>query len=209
MRKATWGAIALAVAALHFGSPLREALLLRPMFGLATLAGYLLLSFDPPVQDARGYRRFLIGGIVASIAAFIVGVSQALYPWDVLARFLGVAAVALPLWVVARPPQFLFVAAAALALATAIPALDAAGGYATSLHAYLLVAGALVAAWLIHKPSAIPGQKRPPRIVTAHDVVFLSPQEKAERIARLEKRFQAGEIAEHKYWDLRQEIESR
>jgi hypothetical protein len=56
---------------------------------------------------------------------------------------------------------------------------------------------------------ALPGQKRPPRVVVARDVVFLTPQEKAERLARLERRFEAGEIPEHKYWDLRQEIESR
>lgn len=188
---------------------MREASLLRPLFGIAGLVGYLLLSWDPPVADLRRFRRFLIAGVIASLASFIVAVSHAPYPWGTVDRVLGVAGVALPLWLVARSPQFVFVAAAALAAATIVPVLDEAGGLATSMHAYMTMVGALWVAWLIHNPMAIPGQKRPPRIVTARDVVFLSPEEKAERLAALEKRFQAGEIPEHKYWDKRQEIESR
>ncbi|HUR25334.1 MAG TPA: hypothetical protein VM327_04885 [Candidatus Thermoplasmatota archaeon] len=208
MRKATWGAIALGVFALMFGSPIRDIRMLHSLLSLAGLAGYLLLSWDPPSSDVR-FRKFLLAGVIASVAAFILAFSGAPYPLDVVARILAVATVALPLWLVARPPQFVFVAAAALAFATVLPALSAAGGYATSTHAYVAAAGAFWVAWLIHNPMAIPGQKKPPRVVTAHDVVFLSPQEKAERLAALEKRFQAGEIPEHKYWDKRQEIESR
>lgn len=209
MRKATWGAIALAVLALHFASPVRDIPALRTVASLGGLAGYVLLSLDPPVSDRR-YRGFLIAGVVSGLVGFLITVGDSPYPFGVLARVAAVGSVALPLWLVARPPQFVFVAAAALAVATVVPAIDAAGGLATSTHAYVALAGALWVAWLIHNPSAAPGaSKRPPRVVTAHDVVFLSPAEKAERIARLEKRFQAGEIPEHKYWDLRQEIESR
>jgi hypothetical protein len=208
MRKAAWGAIALGVFALTFGSPIREIRLLHSVVSLAGLAGYVLLSMDPPEATPR-YRKFLIAGIIASLAAFVLAFSGAPYPLDVVARVLAVATVALPLWLVARPPQFVFVAAAALALATALPALAEAGGYATSTHAYVASAGGFWVAWLIHNPMAIPGQKKRPRVVTAHDVVFLSPEEKAERLAALEARFRAGEIPEHKYWDKRQEIESR
>lgn len=208
MRKATWGAIAITVFALSTGSPIREIPVLHRILGLGLLAGYLLLSFDPPTSDAR-FRKFLLAGVIASLASFILAFGGAPYPLDAVARILAVASVALPLWLVARPPQFVFVAAAALALATAIPDLADAGGYATSFHSFVAAAGALWVAWLIHNPMAMPGQKRPPRIVTARDVVFLSPEEKAERLAALEKRFQAGEIPEHKYWDKRQEIESR
>jgi hypothetical protein len=209
MRKATWGAIALGLFALTFGSPIREVRLLHSLVSLAGLAGYVLLSMDPPVPTQRG-RQFLVAGVIASVAAFILAFSNAPYPLDVVARVLAVATVALPLWLVARPPQFVFVAAGALALATIIPDLANAGPYATSTHAYVAAAGAFWVGWLIHNPMAVPGQqKKPPRVVTAHDVVFLSPEEKADRLAALEKRFQAGEIPEHKYWDKRQEIESR
>lgn len=208
MRKATWGAIAIAVFALSTGSPIRDIPVLHRILGLGLLVGYLLLSFDPPTGDVR-FRRFLLAGIIASLASFILAFGGAPYPLDAVARVLAVASAALPLWLVARPPQFVFVAAGALALATAIPALSDAGGYATSLHSFVAAAGALWVAWLIHNPSAIPGQKRPARVVTARDIVFLSPEEKAERLEALERRFQAGEIPEHKYWDKRQEIESR
>ena len=209
MRKAAWGAIALAVLALHFATPVREVGALRTLASLGGLAGYLLLSFDPPVEDRVRYRAFLIAGIVAGLVGFLVTVTGTPYPFGVLARVAAVGSVALPLWLVARPPQFVFVAAGALALATILPVLDDAGGYATSMHAYVAAAGALWTAWLIEHPLPLPGQKKPARVVVARDVVFLSPEEKAERLADLERRFQAGEIAEHKYWDKRQEIESR
>jgi hypothetical protein len=210
MRKATWGAIALGVFALTFGSPVREVRLAHSFLSLAGLAGYLLLSFDPPVADLRRFRQFLIAGVIASLASFVLAVTGAPYPLDVLARVLAVGTVALPLWLVARPPQFVFVAAGALALVTAIPALASAGGYATSVHAYVAALGALWVAWAIHSPASMPGQARkPPRMVVASNIVTYTPEEKARALARIEKRFQAGEIPEHKYWDLRQEIESR
>jgi hypothetical protein len=209
MRKATWGAVSLGVFALTFGTPVRENSLLHGLLSLGGLAGYLLLSFDPPVADLRRFRQFLIAGVVASLASFVLVVSGAPYPLDVVARVLAVATVALPLWLVARPPQFVFVAAGALALATALPALHDTGGYGTSTHAYVAALGAWWAAWLIHNPSAAPGARKPPRVVVARDVVFLTPEEKRQRLEKLEKRFKAGEIPEHKYWDLRQEIESR
>jgi hypothetical protein len=211
MRKAAWGAIALGVFALTFGSPVRDARPLHSLLSLAGLAGYLLLSFDPPVADLQRFRQLLGAGVGVGAASFILVTTGAPYPLDGVARVLAIATVALPLWLVARPPQFVFVAAGALALATVLPALRDVTGYATSTHAYVAAAGAWWVAWLIHNPSAIPGtgQKRPPRVVVARDVVFLTPEEKARRLARLEKRFQAGEIPEHKYWDLRQEIESR
>lgn len=211
MRKAAWGAVALGVFALTFGTPVRETPLAHGVLSLGGLAGYILLSWDPPVADLRRFRQLLIAGVVASVASFLIVVSGGdVYPLDAVARVLAVATVALPLWLVARPPQFVFVAAGALALATLLPALHDAGSYATSTHAYLAAVGSWWTAWLIHNPSAAPGQPRtPPRVVVARDVVFLTPEEKAERLARLEKRFQDGEIPEHKYWDLRQEIESR
>jgi hypothetical protein len=208
MRKATWGAIALGIFALSTGSPIRDIDVLHRILGLGLLAGYILLSMDPPTSHPR-FRQLLIAGIIASFASFILAFGGAPYPLDAVARVLAMASVALPLWFVARPPQFVFVAAGALALATVIPDLSEAGGYATSLHSFVAAVGALWVAWLIHDPTAMPGQKKPPRIVTAHDIVFLSPEEKADRLAALEARFQAGEIPEHKYWDKRQEIESR
>src|SRR5688572_12721013 len=200
MRKATWGAVALGVFALSTGSPIREVPILHRILGLGLLAGYLLLSFDPPTSHPR-FRHLMLAGVVASLASFILAFGGAPYPLDAAARVLAVASVALPCWLVARPPQFVFVAAGALALATAIPALSARGGYATSLHSYAAALGALWVAWLIHDPAALAkatGARTPARVVVARDVVFLSPKEKAERLARLEKRFQAGEIPEHK-----------
>lgn len=208
LRKATWGAIALAVFALSTGSPIRDVPVLHRILGLGLLAGYLLFSFDPPSSHPR-FRHLLIAGVVASLASFVLAFGGAPYPLDAVARVLAVASVALPCWLIARPPQFVFVAAGALALATVIPALSDAGGYATSMHSYVAAAGALWVAWLIHDPSALPGTRKPAKIVVGRDVVFLSPEEKADRLAALEKRFQAGEIPEHKYWDKRQEIESR
>ena len=203
MRKATWGALLLGVDALAFGWPVRSS----PVHGLvslAGLAGYLLLFVDPPVASPR-QRQFMVAGIVCSLAGFILIVSSAPFPFILVARLLAVAGISLPLWLVAQPPRYAFVVAGVLALL----GLVTADIYATSSHAYVASAGALWVAWLLHHPLSIPGPKKPARVVTARDVVFLSPEEKAERLAALEKRFKAGEIPEHKYWDKRQEIESR
>lgn len=208
MRKAVLGAIALAVFALTFGSPIREMRSIHGVVSLAGLAGYLLLSFDPPVASPR-QRQFLIAGVVASLAAFILVVSGTPYPANLVARVLAVASVALPLWLVARPPQFAFVAAGALALFSGLPAVADAGPYATSIHSYVAAAAALWVAWVIHSPIREAAAERRPRIVVAYDVVRLTDEEKAERLAALEKRYRAGELEEHKYWDKRQEIESR
>jgi hypothetical protein len=209
MRKATWGALALGVFALTFGSPIRDIRLLHSLVSLAGLVGYVLLSMDPPVPTQKG-RQFLIAGVIASLASFILAVTFAPYPLNVVARVLAVATVALPLWLIARPPQFVFVAAGVLALATVIPALNDAGGYATSTHAYVAAAGAFLVAWTLHSPATAPGQPRKPkRMVVVSNIVTYTPEEKAAALARVEKRFKDGEIPEHKYWDLRQEIESR
>lgn len=206
-RKAPWGALALGAFAFTFGSPIRESRALHGLLSLAGLAGYLLLSFDPPVADLRRYRQFLIAGVVASLAAFVLAVSGAPFPLDLLARLLAVATVALPLWLVARPPQFVFVVAGALAVVMGIFTRDL---YATSLHAYVAAAGAFWVTWTLHAPGAMLGQARkPPRLVVASNIVTLSPAEKQAALARIEKRYRDGEIPEHRYWDLRQEIESR
>jgi hypothetical protein len=210
MRKAAWGAVAFGAFALTFGSPVRDVRVLHSLLSLAGLAGYLLLSWEPPVADLRRFRRFLLAGIVASVAAFLIAVTGAPYPLIVLARLLAVASVALPLWLVAGPARSGFIAAGVLAAVTVVPALHEVGGLATSTHAYVLALSCFAVALLLERPGLLAGgERRPPRVVVGRDVVFLTPEEKAERLARLERRFQAGEIPEHKYWDLRQEIESR
>ncbi|MFA5943386.1 MAG: hypothetical protein WC876_02850 [Candidatus Thermoplasmatota archaeon] len=209
VRKATWGAILLGVFALTLGSPIRDIPALHRVLGLASLGGYLLVSYDPPVAGPL-QRKLVLAGVGAAVVTFLLAFAPLPTVVSPFIRVLAVATVALPVWLVARPPQFAFVAAAALALATAIPVLSNAGGYATSTHAYVAAAGAFWMAWAIHTPWAIPGQARkPPRRVVASNIVTLSPAEKTAALARIEKRYRDGEIPEHKYWDLRQEIESR
>lgn len=203
MRKATWGAVLLGVDALSFGWPIRGSAL-HGVVSLAGLAGYILLFLDPPVASPR-QRQMMVAGVVCSLAAFILVVSGTPWPFVLFARALAVASIALPLWLVAQPPRYAFVVAGVLALL----GLVTSDRFATSSHAYAAAGGAFWTAWLIHNPMAIPGQKKPPRVVVGRDVVFLSNEEKEQRLAELEKRFQAGEIPEHKYWDKRQEIESR
>ncbi|HUR62801.1 MAG TPA: hypothetical protein VM286_10640 [Candidatus Thermoplasmatota archaeon] len=208
MRKATWGAILLGIFALTFGSPIREVRVLHEILSFAGLAGYILLSLDPMFAGPR-HRAFLIAGVVAGLVSFllvITGVPGAAFA----ARVLAVATVALPLWLAAGPAQFLFVAAAALALFTALPGVGT-NLYTTSVHAYLAAAGALWTAWRLHAPGAMPWTKerKPKRMVVASNIITLTPAEKAARLARIEARYNAGEIPEHKYWDLRQEVESR
>src|ERR1051325_10050108 len=132
MRKATWRGLPLGLFALTFGSPVRESQALHGLVSLAGLAGYILLSLDPPVATPR-QRMLLVAGAVCSIAAFLLVVSGPPLPVLVAARVLAVATVALPLWLVARPPQFAFVAAGAIALLT--PLLH--GAYPPRLHAYV------------------------------------------------------------------------
>lgn len=213
MRKAVWGAILLGVFAVSTVSPIREVPVLHQVLGLGLLGGYLLVSMDPPEHSKR-QRDLFIAGILCSVASFllIILLGPAVQP---LGRALSVAAVALPVWLVAGPLRAGFIAAGILALVTFVPALADGGGYATSTHGYIAALSVWAVAALLHRPDLVPTaaggrrERKPPRIVTARDVVFLTPEEKAERLARLEKRFQAGEIPEHKYWDLRQEIESR
>lgn len=209
MRKATWGTMALGLWALSLGYPIDGGLdLLHRVMGIFLLIGYLLISMDPPEQSKR-QRDLFIAGIVCSIASFLLafaGVQALLFA----ARVLAVAVAALPLWLVAGPVRSGFIAAGILALATVVPQMETAGPVVVSLYAYVLAFSAFSVAALFERPALLSkGDRKPPRIVTARDVVFLTPEEKAERLARLEKRFQAGEIPEHKYWDLRQEIESR
>jgi hypothetical protein len=208
MRKATWGAILLGVFALSFGSPIREVRLLHEVLGFAGLAGYILLSLDPMFMDRR-HRSFLIAGVVAGLVSFLLNITAA--PGATFAaRVLAVATVALPLWLLAGLAQFVFVAGGALAIFTAFPGVST-NLYATSAYAYLAAAGAFWVAWRLHAPGAAPWtrERKPKRMVVASNIITLTPEEKAARLARIEARYKAGEIPEHKYWDLRQEVESR
>jgi hypothetical protein len=207
VRKATWGAALLGLFALTFGSPVRESRALHGIVSLCGLAGYILLSLDPAWLEPRR-RQLLIAGVVCSLVSFVLVVTSAPFPATLVARVLAVATIALPIWLVDRPAQFAFVVAGALALFTGLPAVASAGLYATSVHAYVAAAAAFWVAWRIHAPHAIGGDRKP-RMVVASNIVTLTPEEKAAALARIERRWKDGEIPEHKYWDLRQEIESR
>lgn len=209
VRKAAWGAVSLGVWALSFGSPIREVPLLHQVLGIALLVGYLLVSLDPP-EPSKRQRDLLIAGIVCSIASFLIVVVGSAPPFIVVARILAVAVAALPLWLAAGPARYGFVAAGALAAVTIVQALEAVGGYATSLHAYVAALSAFAVAVMLHKPHFLArGDRKPPRMVVASNIVTLTPEEKAAALARIERRWRDGEIPEHKYWDLRQELESR
>lgn len=212
MRKAAWGAILLGVFALTLVSPMREqGAWHRPLGSISLIAGYILLSLDPPEASVR-QRNLFLAGILCSVGSFVLAFLPLPYVANVLARLLSVGVIALPVWLVAGPARAGFIAAAVLALVTAVPALADAGEYATSTHGYVAALSVWAVALLLHRPDLLPGakgDKRPPRVVVARDVVFLSPEEKAQRLAALDKRFQAGEIPEHVYLDKRQEIESR
>lgn len=210
MRKAAWGAILLGVFALTLVSPLREqGTWHRPLGSISLIVAYVLLSLDPPEASLR-QRNLVIAGILCSLGSFVLAFLPLPSVANVLARLLSIGVIALPVWLAAGPLRAGFIAAGVLALVTIVPQLEDAGGLATSTHGYVAAISVWAVAVLLHRPDLLArGSKRPPRIVTAHDVVFLTSEEKAERLARLEKRFHAGEIAEHKYWDLRQEIESR
>lgn len=69
---------------------------------------------------------------------------------------------------------------------------------------------AFLVAYLLYDPAAFtPGERKPPRIVVASNIVTLTAQEKARALARIEKQFRDGEMPEHVYLDKRQEIEGR
>lgn len=209
MRKAVWGAAALAVSALSFGTPVREIPFLHRIIGLFGLVGYLLLSFDPPERSVR-FRNLMLAGIICSVVAVLLVSSTSLPPVVVLARLLGIASVALPLWLSAGPMRSGFIAAGVLALVTIVDALEQVGGVATSLHAYVLFVTALLVGARMHNPALFtPGEKKPPRVVVASNIVTLTPEQKAKALARLERQFAAGEMPEHVYLDKRQELESR
>ncbi len=209
MRKAVWGALLLGLFALTLGSPVRDILTLHRVLSLTGIAGYLLLSFDPPVPDAR-QRKLLLAGVVCAVATFLLAFAPLPVAASPLIRLLAVATIALPLWLVAGPASYAFVVAATLALFTGLPAVADAGPYATSVHAYVASASAFFVAALLHKPSLLRmGAKKPPRVVVASNIVTLSPAEKEKALARLEKAYRAGDLPEHVYLDKRQELESR
>ena len=211
MRKAVWGALLLGVFALSLVSPLRElGSWHRPLGSVSLIVGYILLSLDPPEASQR-QRNLFIAGILCSLGSFLLAFLDLPYVANVLARLLSVGVIALPVWLAAGPFRAGFIAAAVLALVSGLPALADVGGYATSTHGYVAAFSVWGVGVLLHRPDLLraPGQRKPAKVVVARDVVFLTPEEKAERLAALEKRFKAGEIPEHKYWDKRQEIESR
>ena len=209
MRKAVWGAILLGVFALSLASPIRElGAWHRPLSSIALFVGFLLLSFDPPVQSPL-QRKLFIAAFVCVLGSFLLAFLELPYVASVLSRLLAVAVVALPVWLVAGPFRSGFIAAGVLAIATIIPALEATGGYATSLHAYVAALSVWGVAALLHKPTIFLMEKKPARIVVASNIVTYTPEEKARALARLEKRYRDGEMPEHVYLDKRQEIESR
>lgn len=209
MRKATWGAIALGVWALSFGTPVREIIPLHRVLGVLLIVGYLLLSLDPPVVSKR-QRDLFIAGIVCSLGSFVLAFLPLGPPGTVLARVLAVAVVALPVWLVAGPVRSGFIAAGILAAVTIVDALEDVGGVATSLHAYVSAVCAFLVAGLLHDPSLFSrAERKPPRIVVASNIVTLTPDQKAKALARLEKQYATGEMPEHVYLDKRQELESR
>lgn len=212
MRKAVWGAAALAVWMVNLGWPLRDLptpwTAVHRLFGVLLLVGYLLLSLDPPEASLR-QRKLFIAGILCGIGSFLLAFLDLPYVANVLSRLLAVAVVALPLWLAAGVLRPGFLAAGILALASIVPALERAGGVATSLHAYvgaLSVAGVAV---LLHNPQAFTrGEKKPPRLVVASNIVSLTPEQKAKALADLERRYRAGEMPEHVYLDKRQELDA-
>ena len=207
MRKAVWGAILLGVFALSIASPIREIPALHRVLGLASLAGYLLLSFDPPVATPL-QRKLLLAGIACAVASFLLAFLPLPTIVDPLVRVLAVATIALPLWLVAGMLRYGFVAAAAVGLVMGFPAVGASLVLA-SLHAYIAGLCAFSVAALMHKPSLLAFEKRPARIVVGSNIVTYTPEDKARALARLEERYRKGDLEEHVYLDKRQEIESR
>lgn len=207
MRKAVWGAILLGVFALSTVSPIREVPVLHQVLGLGLLGGYLLVSMDPPEHSKR-QRDLFIAGILCSVASFllIILLGPTVAP---VGRALSMAAVALPVWLVAGPLRAGFIASLVLALVTFVPTIEDAAGLATSTHGYVAAVSVWAVAALMHRPSWLTFEKKPARIVVASNIVTYTPEEKARALARLEKRYRDGELEEHVYLDKRQEIESR
>lgn len=210
MRKAAWGAILLGVFALSLASPIRDlGAWHRPLASVSLIVGYLLVSMDPPEHSIR-QRNLLIAGILCSLGSFLLAFMPLGYVANVLARILAVGTIALPVWLAAGVLRPGFIAAAILAAATIVPALDRVGGVATSTHAYVAALTVWGVAAMMHNPAVLKlGERKPPRVVVASNIVTYTPEEKARMLARLEKRFRDGDIPEHVYWDKRQEIESR
>jgi hypothetical protein len=208
VRKAVWGTIALGVSALAFGTPLREDPVMHRVVGLFSLVGYILISLDPPVATVQ-QRNLMIGGVIASVIAVLLFSTGVSGPVAVLGRLFSVASLALPVWLFAGPMRSGFIASAVLAAVTIVDALENAGGVATSLYAYVAALSCWGVAVLMVKPALLtPGDKKPPRVVVASNIVSLSPAEKERALARLEARFRNGEIPEHVYLDKKQELES-
>lgn len=208
MRKAAWGAVSLGLWSLSFGTPVREVPWLHQLLGIGLLVGYLLVGMDPP-EPSRRQRDLMLAGFVCAVASFVLAFLPLPILPTVLARFLAVAVAALPLWLAAGPVRSGFIAAGVLALTTIIDALDQVGGVATSLHAYVSAISCFLVAGLLHRPTLFAGgEKRPPRVVVASNIVTYTPEEKQRLRARLEKRFRDGEIPEHVYLDKLQELES-
>lgn len=209
VRKATWGAIALGVWSLGFGSPIREVGWLHRILGIGLLVGYLLLSLDPP-EPSKRQRDLFIAGILCGLASFVLAFLPLPVLPTVLARVLAVAVVALPLWLVAGPVRSGFIAAGILAAVTLVEAWTAVPLAVTSLHAYVTAACAFVVAARFKRPTLFtPGEKKPPRVVVASNIVTLTPEQKEKALARLERQYAAGDMPEHIYLDKRQELESR
>ncbi len=196
--------------------PVAANLSLHGILSLGALAGYILLSLEPPTAH-KSQRAFMLAGVGCAIASFIivqVGERQAASsqaPLHAVADVLAVAVVALPLWLGNRMMQPFFAAAGAMAFMGNFLTQD--GVMSASAWASVASFGlcGVTAAWTAYRfehPHVAAAQKRP-RIVTAYDIVRLTDAEKAERIAKLDARLAAGELEEHKYWDLRQEIEAR
>jgi hypothetical protein len=207
VRLAAWGAAALAVNAVSYLPPIRETVF-HSILSLFGFAGYLLLSFDPPVRTRLQFR-FLVAGAIVGVAGFLA-VSQS---WHVVAHAFGsgcaVAFLALPLWLFARSERFVFVAAGAVAVAAKF--LDGTAGELASYAGFgaAALATALCAMRLANPGGTVIPARKPPRMVWGRDIMTLTDDQKAQRLAALDARFEAGEIPEHVYWDRRQEIESR
>jgi hypothetical protein len=204
-----WGAAAFAVFLLSFVPDIVALQPLHRILGLGSLAGFVLLSLDPPARTPL-QRQLLWTAFGLAVASFlIVMLLEDTQPARSLGRVLAVAVGALPLWLVARQERFLFLAAALLV---------GLAGWSATLDLYVLstvgfvaaaVAAGLAAVRLSSPTGKLTPERSPPRIVVASNIVTYTPEQKERLLAELERRYAAGELKEHTYWDRRQEIESR